>query len=297
MSVKKTKPRGLGRGLDAVYGDLLGDGSAAASSAQGRIDETDIQSLHPGKYQPRTRMDEASLEALAQSIRTEGVISPIIVRPIGGAQYEIIAGERRFRAAKLAGLERVPVIIREVDDSHALQMGLIENIQREDLNVMEEAAGVARLIEEFHFTHEQAADAIGRSRSATTNLLRLLTLTAEVQAMVMDGELEMGHARALLALSAADQVLAAKTVAAKSLSVRQTEELVKTFLRQGDAPQKKRVVIKTRDDERLEESLAETLGAVVKLSANRKGKGKIVIEFADLDQLQGIVDRIQRTNQ
>lgn len=296
MTVRKTKPRGLGRGLEAVYGGLLDDGDGGAA-AGGRVDETDIQSLHPGKYQPRTHMDEASLKALAQSIRSEGVISPIIVRPIGGAQYEIIAGERRFRAAKLAGLERVPVIIREVDDRHALQMALIENIQRENLNVMEEAAGVERLIAEFHFTHEQAAEAIGRSRSATTNLLRLLTLTAEVQAMVMSGELEMGHARALLALSAADQVLAAKTAAAKGLSVRQTEELVKKLLAKGEGAPKKRVVIKTRDDERLEEALAETLGAVVKLTANRKGKGRIVIEFADLDQLQGIVDRIQQAGQ
>lgn len=284
------KNKGLGRGLDAFFGGELVDDVMALNH---QIEEVDVSSVHAGKYQPRMRIEPSSLEELAQSIRAQGVISPIVVRPTGGANYEIIAGERRFRAALLAGLKKVPVIIRDVGDKQALAMALIENIQREDLNPLEEAHGIRRLIEEFGYTHEGAADAIGRSRSATSNLLRLLELTEEVKGMLSTGALDMGHARALLALKGAEQILAAKTVLQRSLSVRQTEELVKRMLAEKPIP-KKKIVIKTRDDERLEEALAETLGATVRLTANQKGKGKIVIEFSNLDQLQGIVDKIQR---
>lgn len=284
------KNKGLGRGLDAFFGGELVDDVMALNH---QIEEVDVSSVHAGKYQPRMRIEPSSLEELAQSIRAQGVISPIVVRPTGGANYEIIAGERRFRAALLAGLKKVPVIIRDVGDKQALAMALIENMQREDLNPLEEAYGIRRLIEEFGYTHEGAADAIGRSRSATSNLLRLLELTEEVKGMLSTGALDMGHARALLALKGAEQILAAKTVLQRSLSVRQTEELVKRMLAEKPIP-KKKIVIKTRDDERLEEALAETLGATVRLTANQKGKGKIVIEFSNLDQLQGIVDKIQR---
>ena len=284
------KNKGLGRGLDAFFGGELVDDVMALNH---QIEEVDVSSVHAGKYQPRMRIEPSSLEELAQSIRAQGVISPIVVRPTGGANYEIIAGERRFRAALLAGLKKVPVLIRDVGDKQALAMALIENMQREDLNPLEEAHGIRRLIEEFGYTHEGAADAIGRSRSATSNLLRLLELTEEVKGMLSTGALDMGHARALLALKGAEQILAAKTVLQRSLSVRQTEELVKRMLAEKPIP-KKKIVIKTRDDERLEEALAETLGATVRLTANQKGKGKIVIEFSNLDQLQGIVDKIQR---
>lgn len=290
--VNAKKKGGLGRGLDAIYEDVL-QNDLKRTDGGGRIEEAEISSLVAGRYQPRMRMDEAALAELADSIRSEGVISPIIVRPIGGARYEIVAGERRFRAAALAGLDRVPVVVRELDDEHALAVGLIENMQREDLNPIEEARGIERLIEEFGFTHENAARVLGRSRSATTNILRLLSLTDEVKEMLESRELEMGHARALLALEGAEQVACAKEIAARGLSVREAEQLVK---RSGAEPArpKERVVIKTRDDERLEETLAESLGTVVRLTANKKGKGRIVIEFSNLDQLEGIVNRIQR---
>lgn len=291
MSVKK-KEKGLGRGLDALFmGEVGADALDDAPGAK-RLAEVETSRIQAGRYQPRTRMDEASISELAASIREQGLLSPILVRELDQGGYEVLAGERRLRAARQAGLEKVPVLIENVDDEHALVIGLIENIQRENLNPIEEAQGIQRLIDEFDFTHEAAAKAVGRSRPATSNLLRLLALTDEVKSMVMDGAVEMGHARALLALTGADQVAAAKTVAARGLSVRQTEELVRRMI-EGAAP-KKKVVIKTRDDERLEEALAETLGAVVKLTANQKGRGRIVIEFTSLDQLQGIVDRIQK---
>lgn len=290
--VNAKKKGGLGRGLDAIYEDVL-ENDLKRTEGGSRIEEAEISSLVAGRYQPRTHMDDAALAELADSIRSEGVISPIIVRPIGGARYEIVAGERRFRAAALAGLERVPVVVRELDDEHALAVGLIENMQREDLNPIEEARGIERLIEEFGFTHEDAARVLGRSRSATTNTLRLLSLTDEVKTMLANREIEMGHARALLALDGAEQVACAKEIAARGLSVREAEQLVKRF-GAGPARPKERVVIKTRDDERLEESLAESLGTVVRLTANKKGKGRIVIEFSNLDQLEGIVNRIQR---
>ena len=249
MSVKK-KEKGLGRGLDALFmGEVGADALDDAPGAK-RLAEVETSRIQAGRYQPRTRMDEASISELAASIREQGLLSPILVRELDQGGYEVLAGERRLRAARQAGLEKVPVLIENVDDEHALVIGLIENIQRENLNPIEEAQGIQRLIDEFDFTHEAAAKAVGRSRPATSNLLRLLALTDEVKSMVMDGAVEMGHARALLALTGADQVAAAKTVAARGLSVRQTEELVRRMI-EGAAP-KKKVVIKTRDDERLE---------------------------------------------
>lgn len=263
------------------------------TAADSRFRELAIDAIRAGRYQPRTRMDEQSLAELAASIREEGVISPILVRKIPEGGYEVLAGERRLRAARMVGLSSVPVLVEDVDDQRALVIGLIENIQRADLNPLEEAGGLQRLIDEFDFTHEAVAKAIGRSRSAISNILRLLELGEEVKRMLLEGELEMGHARALLALHDADQVAAAKTVVARGLSVRQTEELVRRL--QGEGVQcKSNEQVRTRDDERLEEMLADALGAVVRLSTNRKGKGKLVIEFSNLDQLQGIVEHIRR---
>ncbi len=293
MGSQSKKSKGLGRGLDAFFGGELADDVLNEDNALGNLRKIEISALREGRYQPRTQMDDEQLSQLAESIRQEGILSPILVRPIGGGQYEIVAGERRYRAAIMAGLDRVPVIVKEVDDKHALAMALIENIQRENLNPLEEAAGIERLISEFGFTHKEAAEAIGRSRSAASNLLRLLDLTEIVKEMLSSRQLEMGHARALLGLQGATQILAAKTVVERGFSVRQTEDYVKRLLDQDGRKQKK-VVIKTKDDERLEESLAETLGAVVKLRASPKGRGKIVIEFSSLEQLQGIVDKIQR---
>lgn len=288
MTAKKLG--GLGRGLGAIYDDFDVSGLSEEVDDK-RLETLKLEELRPGTSQPRNTMTEEGLKELADSIRQQGIISPIIVRPAVDG-YEIIAGERRFRAARMAGLEEVPVIIRTVDETQALAMALIENMQREDLNPLEEAAGIQRLIEECDYTHEQAAEAVGRSRAATTNLLRLLTLTSEVKNMLVSHELEMGHARALLALEAAEQVLVAKEVVAKALSVRQTENLIRRI--KEKRPVRQKFVVKTRDDMRLEESLAETLGAVVKLSANSKGKGRIVIEFTNLDQLDGIVNRIRQ---
>ena len=289
MTAKKLG--GLGRGLGAIYGDFDVSGLSEEDAEDKRLETLKIEELRPGSTQPRGSMTEEGLQELADSIRQQGIISPIIVRPTDDG-YEIIAGERRFRAARLAGLKEVPVIIRTVDQSQALAMALIENMQREDLNPLEEAAGIQRLIDECDYTQEQAAEAVGRSRAATTNLLRLLTLTPEVKTMLAERQLEMGHARALLALDAAEQVLAGKEVVAKALSVRQTEDLVRRM--KEKQPARRRFVVKTRDDIRLEEALAETLGAVVKLSSNSKGKGRIVIEFTNLDQLEGIVNKIKQ---
>lgn len=282
--------KGLGRGLDA----LLGSESATATSTPGTLP---LARLRPGKYQPRTRMNTESLRELAESITAQGVIQPILVRKIGGNEgddYEIIAGERRVRAAAIAGLHEVPVIIRQVPDNAALAMSLIENIQREDLNPLEEAHGVARLIREFDFTHEQAAKAIGRSRSATSNLLRLINLAAPVQQLVMDGQLDMGHARALLALSAAQQIQLANRIAAEQLSVRATEALVA----RGGAVKARKAAKKTsarsRDIVRLEDELADSLGATVRLHADPRGRGALTIQFSSLDQLDGIVARLRR---
>ena len=275
-------PKGLGRGLDA----LLGTDSAAPRESLATLP---VGRIRPGKYQPRTRMDQQALAELAASIRTQGLMQPLLVRPVDRDRYELIAGERRWRAAQMAGLEEVPVLVREVPDEAALALSLIENIQRENLNPMEEAAGLQRLVDEFKMTHEQAADAVGRSRTATTNLLRLLKLARPVQEMLMEGALEMGHARALLALDGARQVEAAKRVAAKGLSVRDTEALVQSLVR-GPAARVKR---RDRDLARLEEETAERLGTTVEIRAGKKGTGKIVVHYSSLEHLDELLAKLK----
>ena len=282
------KPKGLGRGLDA----LLGGGEDSA-----RKDNTatlPVDAIRPGKYQPRTRMDEQALNELAASIKSQGLMQPLLVRPVGRVQgreqFELIAGERRWRAAQIAGLGEVPVLVREVPDNAALAMALVENIQREDLNPIEEATGLQRLIEEFRMTHEQAADAVGRSRSATTNLLRLLKLARPVQAMLMEGSLEMGHARALLALDGARQVEAANRIAARGLSVRESEALV-TRLQRGTASRRKQRT--DRDLARLEEEVSQRLGTTVQIRPGRKGSGTILVRYSGLDHLDQLLKKLR----
>jgi len=276
------KPKGLGRGLDA----LLGSDEAARNESLGTVDTAQIR---PGRYQPRTRMDEAALAELAHSIRTQGLLQPVVVRPVDGG-YELIAGERRWRAAQMAGLKQLPAIVREVPDESAMVMALIENIQREDLNPMEEAAGVQRLIDEFRMTHEQAADAVGRSRSATTNLLRLLKLAKPVQDALMRGTVEMGHARALLSLDAARQIEVANRIAAKHLSVRETEALVQALLRGPKAKKGRRT---DRDLARLEEEMSQRIGTTVEIKPARKGRGKLVLHYSSLDHLDELLKRLK----
>ena len=293
---------GLGRGLKGLLGDdvsmvqmegLLGDKPDAPAVTGDSVTEMDMSLLRAGKYQPRSQMEMEKLEELSASIKEQGVISPIIVRPIGGGRYEIIAGERRFRASQLAGKTKIPAIVRELDDKTTLAVALIENMQREDLNVMEEAVGVKRLIDEFGFTHEEAAKAIGRSRPATSNLLRLLNLSEPVQKMVSDGRLEMGHARALLSLSGADQVLAATEIFRQGSSVRQAEKLVANWGKDKEKEVKpKKTPERTKDDEILERRLSEALAAPVHVNVGRRGKGQIVIDFADLDDLQAIIEKL-----
>lgn len=278
-----SKHKGLGRGLDA----LLGADESERKDALGTLP---VGAIRPGKYQPRTRMDEAALGELASSIRAKGLMQPVLVRPVERGSFELIAGERRWRAAQMAGLTEIPALVREVADETALAMSLIENIQREDLNPMEEASGVQRLVDEFRMTHDQAADAIGRSRSATTNLLRLLKLTKPVQQMVLQGALEMGHARALLMLDGARQVEAANRVGARGLSVRDTEALVRRLAR---APASRGRQSADRDLARLEEEVSERLGTTVEIRAGRKGKGKIVLHFSGLDHLDQLLKKLR----
>jgi ParB family chromosome partitioning protein len=280
------RKKGLGRGLDAL---LAGNDDVIETDRQ-RQATLAIGDLQPGKYQPRTRMDPGSLEDLAASIKAQGLIQPISVRPIAGGRHEIIAGERRWRAAQIAGLTEVPVLIREIPDDAALAMSLIENIQREDLNPLEEAAGLQRLIDEFGMTHQQAADAVGRSRSAASNLLRLLQLAKPAQDLLMAGDIEMGHARAILAAPKSEQGRLAAEVADKGWSVRETEKRVAHAL---NPPVHRPAAERNRDLVRLEEELADSLGAAVKLSANRKGAGNISIRFTSLDQLDGILRRLR----
>ncbi len=278
------RPKGLGRGLDALLGaDTPAPRDALATLPVGRI--------RPGKYQPRTKMDQQALAELAASIRAQGLMQPLLVRPVDRERYELIAGERRWRAAQMAGLEEVPVLVREVPDEAALALSLIENIQRENLNPMEEAAGVQRLIDEFKMTHEQAADAVGRSRAATTNLLRLLKLARPVQEMVMEGALDMGHARPLLALDGARQIELAHRIAAKGLSVRDTEALVQSLVRGKPGAQHARK--RDRDLERLEEELAGTLGTTVEIRPAKKGSGKVVVHYSSLDHLGELLKRLR----
>ena len=291
------KPKGLGLGLEALLGPRVSE-SATADEAPHRLR---LDRLQPGKYQPRTRMDEGSLYELAESIKGQGVMQPILVRPVGGAgsgQYEIIAGERRFRAARLAGLDEVPVLVKPVADEAAAVMALIENIQREDLNPLEEAQGLQRLVQEFQLTHEQAAQAVGRSRSAASNLLRLLQLAEPVQQMLLAGDLDMGHARALLGLAAAEQVMAAQEVVAKKLSVRDTEKRVARQLAEPrrTAASTPAASAPAREIARLEERLSDMLTASVQIRVKRRTKrgeeGEIAIAFASLDELNGVLERL-----
>lgn len=277
-----SKAKGLGRGLDALLGADSAPTDALTTLAVGQI--------RPGRYQPRTRMDRNALAELSASIKAQGLMQPLLVRPVDREHYELIAGERRWRAAQMAGLAEVPVLVREVADESALAMSLIENIQREDLNPMEEAAGLQRLIDEFKMTHEQAASAVGRSRSATTNLLRLLKLPKPVQAMVMEGALEMGHARALLTLDAARQIEAANRIAARGLSVREAEALAARLAR---GPATRRRPKADRDLARLEEQTSERLGTTVEIRAGKKGSGKVIVHYASLDHLDRLLRKLR----
>lgn len=275
--------KGLGRGLDALLGGDLG-----AVAGNDILRTLKVGQLQPGKYQPRTQMDQESLQQLADSIRAQGIMSPILVRPTSPEKFEIIAGERRWRAAQLAGLSEVPVLVREIADEAALAMSLIENIQRENLNPLEEAAGIKRLIDEFGMTHQAAADAVGRSRTAVTNLLRLLNLAAPVQELLMQGRIDMGHARALLSLDGAKQITAAEYIAQKGLSVREAERLMHRLLN----PPKKEKVRQDRDIFRLQENVADALGAKVSIRHTSKGSGKMIVEYKSLNELDGILARM-----
>ncbi|OGA35021.1 MAG: chromosome partitioning protein ParB [Betaproteobacteria bacterium RIFCSPLOWO2_12_FULL_64_23] len=277
--------KGLGRGLDAL---LAKDEEAGAGDT---LKTLKLDELQPGKYQPRTRMDQASMEELARSLKSQGVMQPILARTLAKGRYEIIAGERRWRAAKIAGLREVPVVIREVPDSAALTMALIENIQREDLNPLEQATGIHRLINEFKMTHQEAAEAVGRSRAATTNLLRLLNLPQSVQALVYDGKIDMGHARALLALEGRRQEDLAKRVAERGLSVRQTEKAVQDIL--NPKPKKSSRLRTNRDILRLEEELAEKFGTKVEIKPGKKGAGKLLISYVSHEHLDDLLSKFK----
>ena len=279
------KKRGLGRGLDA----MLPKKEEVAPPKTG-LEEIPIEFIQPGKYQPRTYFAEESIAELSDSIKAQGVIQPIVLRPIGDDRYEIIAGERRWRAAQLAGIEKIPAVIRTVDDESALAMSLIENIQREDLNPLEEATALQRLIDDFQFTHQEVADAVGKSRSAVTNTLRLTQLAPPVAEMLVAGDLEMGHARALLTLEVNGQVAVAKQVVARGLNVRQTEELVRAAGKTTGS-----TVVKPGQDadtRRLEQNLGQTLGQPVQIRHTKKGTGKLVISYSSLDELDGILSKM-----
>lgn len=278
------KLKGLGRGLDAL---MMG---GSETGEKDTLQTLDVNLLQPGKYQPRTHMDEAALADLADSIKQQGLMQPVLVRPIPNLRYEIIAGERRWRAAKLAGLTEIECLVREVPDEAAIAMALIENIQREDLNPLEEARGIQRLVDEFQMTHEQAAVAVGRSRSAVSNLLRLNQLTPPVQELLMSGRLDMGHARALLALDPVQQFEVGQDVARRELSVRQTEDWVRKLM--SDAPAKPARTVDA-DVARLEEDLCERLGTVVKIQSGARGRGKITIHYDNLDAFESLLGRLQ----
>ena len=296
MATKKSK--GLGMGLEALLGPKVSDTPAANAGSEGAPSVLRLDLMQPGKYQPRTRMDEGSLYELAESIKAQGIMQPILVRPVGGGKYEIIAGERRSRAARLAGLSEVPVLVKDVPDEAAAAMALIENIQREDLNPLEEAQGLQRLTSEFGLTHEQAAQAVGRSRSAASNLLRLLNLAEPVQSMLMAGDIDMGHARALLPLDKALQITTANEVVGKKLNVRDTEKLVTRVQGAGrQAPLLRVKGEKSRDVLRLEETLSDLLTAQVGIHIKRKTKrgeqGEVTIQFGSLDELNGLIDKLR----
>jgi ParB family chromosome partitioning protein len=295
MAIKR--PKGLGMGLEALLGPKVTEAPAGNGQAPNSLR---LDRLKPGRYQPRTRMDEGSLAELAQSIRSQGLMQPVLVRPTGNGVFEIIAGERRVRAAGMAGLEEVPVLVRDVPDEAAAVMSLVENIQREELNPLEEAQGLQRLIDEFHLTHDQAAQAVGRSRSAASNLMRLLNLSEAVQKLLMAGDIEMGHARALLSLAAAEQILCANEIVGKGLSVRDTERLVaRRASGPAEAPKRAAAAEKSRDIARLEEQLADRLTAPVEIRVKRRGasgdRGEIAIAFRSLDELNGVLDKLGLT--
>ena len=297
------KPKGLGLGLEALLGPRVSDIDVAAAR-EGAPNALRLEQIQAGKYQPRTRMDEGSLYELAESIKTQGIMQPILVRPVapnGEVRFEIIAGERRFRAAKLAGLREVPVLVRAVPDEAAAAMALIENIQREDLNPLEEAQGLQRLVTEFHLTHEQAAQAVGRSRSAASNLLRLLNLVGPVQNMLLAGDIDMGHARALLPLDGAHQITCATEIASKKLSVREAEKLVARQDAGRETPMPRVKIDKTRDLLRLEEELSDLLAAVVEVRIRKRTKrgeqGELSIQFSSVDELNGLIDRLRQPRQ
>jgi ParB family transcriptional regulator, chromosome partitioning protein len=281
------KQKGLGRGLDALLANDLED--ARNTDSQQMLNVTQLQ---PGKYQPRSYMDDAALQTLADSIKTQGIMQPILVREISPDKFEIIAGERRWRASQMAGLSQVPVLVREIADESALAMALIENIQRENLNPLEEAQGIKRLIDEFAMTHEKAADAVGRSRVAVSNLLRLLSLSAPVQDMLMHNKLDMGHARALIGLDAVQQVMMANKVIQQQLSVRDVENLVKKLGAEVKPNLQKTAV--NRDVLALQNSLSEKIGAVVSISAKANGAGMLKINYSNLDQLDDIIAKMSR---
>lgn len=300
------KPKGLGRGLEALLGPKVAEPAATDAAAPGGAPNTlPVTEMVPGMYQPRTRMDEGALYELAESIKAQGIMQPILVRRlVGGAnagKYEIIAGERRYRAAQLAGLTEVPVLVRDVPDESAAAMALIENMQREDLNPLEEAQGLQRLVKEFGLTHEQAAQAVGRSRSAASNLLRLLHLAEPVQTMLMAGDIDMGHARALLALEKVAQITAANQIAAKKLSVREAEGLVKKLGAEFNLVQQKPKKEKSRDIRRVEDELSDLLTAEVEVRIKKRVKrhgrvedmGELAIQFGSLEELNGLIDRLR----
>jgi ParB family transcriptional regulator, chromosome partitioning protein len=293
------KPKGLGLGLEALLGPRVKEaGDAPMTVSDGQPHTLKLVQLQPGKYQPRTRMDEGSLYELAESIKAQGVMQPILVRPLGGDRFEIIAGERRTRAAKLAGLDEVPVLVKDVPDESAAAMALIENIQREDLNPLEEAQGLKRLTDEFGLTHEMAAQAVGRSRSAASNLLRLLNLTEPVQQMLMAGDIDMGHARALLPLEGAQQILNANEIVSKKLSVREAEKLVaRASASSGrQAPLLRAKHEKPRDLQRIEQELSDALTAAVEIRVKKRTKrgeqGEVAIAFGSLEELNGLLHKL-----
>lgn len=292
MNLKK---RGLGKGLSELgLNELLGDDSTAVAEREpDGLKQLAVELLQPGQYQPRRHIAQDSLEELASSIRTQGIIQPILVRRLATGRYEIIAGERRWRAAQLAGLTEVPVIIRDVSDTDTIAIALIENIQRHDLNAVEEALALRRLIEEFQMTHQEVAEAVGKSRTAVTNTLRLLHLNNDVRHLVEQGQLEMGHARALLALESNSQTPVANTIVAKGLSVRETEALIRKLQTAG-AEREETVATRTLDPDvaRLEKDLSEKLGAPVEIKSGAKGAGKLVINYYSLDELEGILSHI-----
>ncbi len=293
------KPKGLGLGLEALLGPRVKEaGDAPDPAPTGAPHVLKLTQLQAGKYQPRTRMDEGSLYELAESIKAQGIMQPILVRPVGPDRYEIIAGERRVRAARLAGLDDVPVLVKEVPDEAAAAMALIENIQREDLNPLEEAQGLKRLTDEFGLTHEQAAQAVGRSRSAASNLLRLLKLTEPVQQMLMAGDLDMGHARALLPLDGAQQILSANQIVGKKLSVREAEKLVaraSNHAGQATTPARSKAD-KPRELLRIEQQLSDALTAAVEIRVKRRTargeQGEVAIHFGSLDELNGVLEKL-----